>query len=172
MEASPSAPISLVTRPTMREAPVKTADLARTGTCSKCDPNKHAQNKLASSRNQSLAYSTWAITTPNTSSHFILEVVTTCKLESHHTFYLTQVRVVCSLTNIPSRGLHGGNLAPNVRLDLILLCRSQDGLAAVPSNSIDGIEGDARHCIPHVLYRTHTEVHAWGEHVGNWCPSG
>ena len=76
-----------------------------------------------------------------------------------------------SLTNVPPWCLHGSDLTPSVCLNLILLCCPKDRLATVPPNGIDGVEGDPCHCVPHVLYGAHPKVHAWGDHMGNWCPS-
>ena len=75
-----------------------------------------------------------------------------------------------SLTNVPPRCLHGGNLAPGVVLNLILLCCAEDCLSTVATDGIDGIECDTSHCFPHVLDCPNAKVHTRGQHMIDWGP--
>ena len=76
-----------------------------------------------------------------------------------------------SHTNVSPGCLHRSNLSPSVCLNLILFRSAQDGLPTVATNSIDGIECDTSHCVPHVLDGSNTKVHARGQHVIDRSPS-
>ena len=73
-------------------------------------------------------------------------------------------------TNIPSWDLHGRYLCPRISLDVVPLCRVKNGLAAVASDGIDGVEALASDGILHLINCSHTQVHPSREHARHRGP--